>query len=89
VSAGTTFQQAQENCHLASSFMDDVEVKALLGTYYANETKFVVLSSQYVKKFVGQKLSHGRKPSRYEVNPYAIYVKKYIYNRTNDITKID
>jgi hypothetical protein len=67
VSAGTTFEEAQANCHLVATMLQNKEVESLYGTYNIDGHGVVCLSSKRAKAFVGQKLSQSRKPSAYKV----------------------
>ena len=67
VSAGTTFEEAQANCVIASQIVQDSELKRIMGTYEIPGLGELELSAHRAKAFIGQKLSQRRKPSCYKV----------------------
>jgi hypothetical protein len=67
VSAGTSFKEAQANCLVVSKLLENSELKQLYGSYEIYGHGTLELSSQRAKAFIGQKLSHSRKPSCYKV----------------------
>jgi hypothetical protein len=64
MSAGTTLEQAQENVSLAQQILDSKELK--YNVYTVPNHGIVTIDRKRGKKFIGNKLSHLRKPSAYK-----------------------
>ena len=78
MSSGTTNTEAQENCVLADSILGNIQY----GTYKVPGHGVVTLDRKRAKSFIGNKLSHLRKPSAYKRKSMVKSTSKDLYKCT-------